>query len=129
MITVNMHLCLHDYSLAESIRVLRLTYKINSNPNSAGLQLTLICTYTGEHVRVWWTVPTAGHRNAVFGNSATKQNEHTSTRLVTEVVEGVYGCTVTNHNGLSSDSASITLQGTYNSDHWQSERLLLDCRA
>ena len=90
-----------------------VTLTVDSDLNGANPQFTLTCISTGgPATTVTWTrdsVNITEGTETVLNNTETAQYTHTLT--VTEILGGLYTCTVTN-NKPSNDSANITLQGT-----------------
>ena len=90
-----------------------VTLTVDSDLNGASPQFTLTCISTGgPATTVTWTrdsVDAVGDTETVLNDPVTAQYTHTLT--VTEILGGLYTCTVTN-NKPSNDSANITLEGT-----------------
>ena len=90
-----------------------VTLTVDFDLNGANPQFTLTCISTGgPATTVTWTrdsVDAVGNTETVLNNTETAQYTHTLT--VTEILGGLYTCTVSN-NKPSSDSANITLEGT-----------------
>ena len=85
---------------------------VDSDLNRASPQFTLTCISTGgPATTVTWTRDSGevgGDTETVLDNTVTAQYTHTLT--VTERLEGLYTCTVTN-NKPSTASANITIEG------------------
>ena len=90
-----------------------VTLTVDSDINGASSQFTLTCISTGgPATTVTWTRDSATvtvGAVTVLDNATTAQYTHTLT--VTGRLGGLYQCTVANAKP-SSDSASITIQGT-----------------
>ena len=89
-----------------------VTLTVASDLNGANPQFTLTCISTGgPATTVTWTrdnVDIFERNETVLNNPETAQYTHTLT--VTEILGGLYTCTVAN-NKPSIDSANITLEG------------------
>ena len=101
-------LILGDVTISDDV-----TLTVDSDLNGASPQFTLTCISTGgPATTVTWTresVDAVGNTETVLNDPVTAQYTHTLT--VTEILLGLYTCTVTN-NKPSNDSANITLEGT-----------------
>ena len=90
-----------------------VTLTVDSDLNGANPQFSLTCISTGgPATTVTWTrdyVDAVGDTETVLNDPVTAQYTHILT--VTEILGGLYTCTVTN-NKPSNDSANITLEGT-----------------
>ena len=90
-----------------------MTLTVDSDLNGAIPQFTLTCISTGgPATTVTWTrdnVTITEGTETVLNDTVTAQYTHTLT--VTEILGGLYTCTVAN-NKPSIDSANITLEGT-----------------
>ena len=90
-----------------------VTLTVDSDLNGANPQFTLTCISTGgPATTVTWTrdnVNITEGTETVLNDPETAQYTHTLT--VTEILVGLYTCTVAN-NKPSNDSADITLEGT-----------------
>ena len=89
-----------------------MTLTVDSDLNGANPQFSLTCISTGgPATTVTWTrdsVDAVGDTETVLNDPVTAQYTHNLT--VTEILGGLYTCTVTN-NKPSNDSANITLEG------------------
>ena len=87
---------------------------MNSDLNGASLQFTLTCISTGgPATTVTWTRDSelvTEVTETVLNDPVTAHYTHTLTE--TGILPGVYTCTVA--NSPSRDSASLSVQGTYN---------------
>ena len=89
-----------------------MTLTVDSDLNGASPQFTLTCISTGGPVTtVTWTRDSGevvGDTETVLNDPETAQYTHTLT--VTEILGGLYTCTVTNDKP-STASANITVPG------------------
>ena len=101
-------LILGDVTISDDV-----TLTVDSDLNGANPQFTLTCISTGgPATTVTWTrdsVNITEGTETVLNDPVTAQYTHTLT--VTEILVGLYTCTVANDKP-SNDSANITLQGT-----------------
>ena len=90
-----------------------VTLTVDSDLNGASPQFTLTCISTGgPATTVTWTRDSGNiteGTETVLNDPVTAQYTHNLT--VTEILGGLYTCTVTN-NKPSNDSANVTLEGT-----------------
>ena len=105
--TVNL-LILGDVTISGDV-----TLTVDSDLNGASPQFTLTCISTGgPATTVTWTRDSGNiteGTETVLNDPVTAQYTHNLT--VTEILGGLYTCTVTN-NKPSNDSANVTLEGT-----------------
>ena len=89
-----------------------MTLTVDSDLNGVSPQFTLACISTGgPATTVTWTrdsVDAVGDTETVLNDPVTAQYTHTLT--VTEILVGLYTCTVAN-NKPSTASATITVPG------------------
>ena len=102
-------LILGDVTISDDV-----TLTVDSDLNGDSPQFTLTCISTGgPATTVTWTRDSGdavGDTETVLNDTVTAQYTHTLT--VTEILLGLYTCTVAN-NKPSIDSANITLEGIY----------------
>ena len=93
-----------------------MTLTVDSDLNGASPQFTLTCISTvGPATTVTWTrdsVPAVGESVTVLDDPVTAHYTHTLTVTGPAVLGAEYTCTVANR--ISTDSASINLQGMIN---------------